>query len=248
MSRFLLALAAVITTATVAPAQFRTCGPNGCQVAPFVVYGVPAALATLPCTGPEAAAAVRVTHREGAVNGCGSGVIVYLEGGLGLVITNRHVCPDQGTGPILVESADGKRSYHGAFVGCDDVADLAAVAIAATDGTVAIPLAEAQPGAGTPVGRIGFPGAGAPVATAGVYLHSGGMRGADPVFTFSLATRHGDSGSGIFSNRGVVGVTWGTGDGTRAEAVGVAAVRRFLGGHAGVRYWFPLLSWKLANG
>lgn len=172
-----------------------------------------------------ARASVRVQHDRGGATGNGSGTVAAVEGGVALVLTNKHVCPDPGQS-ILVWWPDGYRGYA-KWLGVDDAADLCALAVAAPEGCAACPVAEAEPAVGEAMAFHGWQSGPRPVARTGAYLGVGGYAEGVPVHHVGAPSLPGDSGGGVTARGELVAVVWGGRDGV-ARCVGRGALLRFL--------------------
>lgn len=168
----------------------------------------------------------------------GTGTVIASEDGRSLVLTNAHVV-ESAAHPITVTYwCDGKpwtqpATYLGgsavSTVSADTISvhgpDLALISIAAD--LPAVEVAESIPAEGEAVSLFGFGGTGStvyPKHKSGRVLREDGGRttAGDPITRTSIATVNGDSGSGIFNDRGqLVAVHWGRGlratDPTSAE-------------------------------
>lgn len=156
----------------------------------------------------------------------GSGTLVDVQGGKGLVITNKHVVNKPAD--ITVTWHNGY-SVAGTFLACDSVADLGAVVIQCPDTTKAIPVATARPAVGQSIQQAGYPGPERVlIRRAGRIMAMNSRSGNAINLTLTVVSRHGDSGSGIFdpATKTLVGVLWG-GDGRSSVAVEQADLHRF---------------------
>ena len=194
----------------------------------------------VPQPMPPAVCRVDVPGRSAV----GSGTVVACEGGLSLVVTNRHVVPDRGGG-VVVTLGGTKYAvkYHAAHP--DPAVDLALLTVAGELPTAEV--GDAEPAAGTELRQWGYeyrgggkpvPKHGRAVAHAGANLHS------------TMPCESGDSGCGVFDDRGrLVGVNHGyvgtPGNRGDALAVRLNVLRAFLRDRAGAV--FPKLAGRLGG-
>ncbi len=201
----------------------------------------------VPCAAAPDPAACSVFIRYGSA--AGSGTCVACEGGHSLVLTNAHVCPDQG---VRVAVDAGGKTYQGFVVyseGAARGADLAAVFVWGE--LPAARLADAEPAVGCAVCQYGHPWHrnGGLMPKTGTFLGVAPFReqSGERVVETTVVSESGDSGSGVFVGSELVAVTWG-GSGGRACCVPLAAVRRVLGHVArGLGDHFPRLKDRLAT-
>ncbi|MCG8585609.1 MAG: serine protease [Pirellulales bacterium] len=143
----------------------------------------------------------------------GSGTLVDVKGGHGLVITNWHVVRDAG-GEILVVFPGGFRSAA-KVVKQDRDWDLAALMIWEPKGVKPVPLAPQAPQPGQPLTIAGY-GGGVYRAAQGrcTQYVSPGMHHPFEMVELSAPARNGDSGGPILNESGqLAGVLFGTGRG-----------------------------------
>lgn len=175
---------------------------------PFAVapYVAPAAPKRAAPADPSASCG-KVSVPDGRSVASGSGTVVACEGGRSLVLTNRHVCPRLGAGKSF--EVGGRR--YPAFCCCvDSRADLALLIVDAD--LPACSLAKAAPDAGTPTVQFGHPYAGPQRPKRGIIRgFVGWLRDGLPILHSGINTEQGDSGSGVFADGELVGVTWGEG-------------------------------------
>jgi hypothetical protein len=126
----------------------------------------------------------------------------------------------------------------------DPDADLAALYVVSKDTPPHAAVSASPPANGATVIQIGYPRGVGPRRQVGVWIGSGGryaagrLRGKQ-IFDVQLTVQQGDSGSGLFTSHGLVGVIWGGGSG-KSAAVGHGQVQTFLG----VCLQRPLLPWR----
>ena len=134
--------------------------------------------------------------------------MVWVDGGAGMVLTNRHVV-SAGDGTATITFANG-REVEGTVLASDKTgADLATIAIPADDGTPFIGLAPRYPAQGEPICQVGWGGMQTMQKRTGVIL---GYREADRYhMMLSFRVIPGDSGSGVFllREKQLVGIVWG---------------------------------------
>lgn len=232
----------------VALQQQRTC-PNGrCSTASTTYYVVPPAPAQQP--SPITATAVQwVDRSESSVQVArevaadrtelGTGTVVAARSGESLILTNAHVAED-GTKPLSIRTQGG-RSYPAKYVAGSRVEhidsenirvhgpDLALVSVAAE--LPVAPVASDTPVEGTAVCLWGYGKVtdGRPAQKTGRTLPQGDYVGS--IQLTSIPSQNGDSGSGVFNEKGaLVAVGWGGGRGTQF-CVRLDAVRVFLNPH-----------------
>ncbi|WP_428307041.1 S1 family peptidase [Lacipirellula sp.] len=172
------------------------------------------------------AASCRIHNQlPGGVANAGSGTLIDAlpDGSRGLVLTCAHLF-SEGTGQVVVEFPDGRT--HGALVvAIDHQADLAALEIARP----AAPTVEVNRELSTAsqLTACGFGPAGVYRCITGLaigYLEGAGQTNV----RIQGAVRSGDSGGGVFDNRGrLVAVVWGESNGVTYASTG-RPLGRFL--------------------
>jgi hypothetical protein len=175
-------------------------------------------------TAPNAAACRVHNQLSGGANvGSGTLIDVTASGERGLVLTCAHLFTE-GTGQVVVEFPNGKR--HGALVvAIDQQADLAALEISRPAGT-AVEVNQQTAAAGN-LTACGFGPTGAYRCAAGPTLGYSEGPGQMSV-RIGGAVRSGDSGGGVFDNRGrLVAVVWGESGGVTYASTG-RPLGRFL--------------------
>ncbi|MBA4104133.1 MAG: hypothetical protein C0485_00115 [Pirellula sp.] len=175
-------------------------------------------------TAPTAASCrIHIQLSGGANVGSGTLIDVTASGERGLVLTCAHLFTE-GTGQVVVEFPNGKR--HGALVvAIDQQADLAALEISRPVG----PAVEGnqQTGVAGNLTACGFGPSGAYRCVAGPTLGYSEGPGQTSV-RIGGAVRSGDSGGGVFDNRGrLVAVIWGESGGVTYASTG-RPLGRFL--------------------
>ena len=170
-------------------------------------------------------ASVRVQMVSGAG---GSGTVIEIENGSGLVITNRHVAGRDGARATL-NFPDGKRVAAETIAVSSD-ADLAALDFAADHNFPRVSLAEKTPTTSTAIYQVGYPMGQGPVQRSGHTAGMGSYSGRAYNLELRLASYFGDSGSGIFrqSDGRLVAVLWGGANGVSSVAVPVEYCHGFL--------------------
>lgn len=191
-------------------------------------------------------ASVRVDVPQGrGVTHSGSGTVVaaYVDASgkaACVVLTNKHVCPT-GNCPVKVTWPWDTFASDAVWLGCDDRADLAAVACFAPDDLAVCPPADASPSVGEVLHQCGYPRCKGPVVRRGPVLPSATFQ-VDVRSVEGSPTLSGDSGSGLFNRRGeLVGVNWGGHGqvGSSCHAVSLHDVRRFLAVRPKLAKLFP---------
>ena len=176
------------------------------------------------CQSAPNAASCRIHNQLASGANVGSGTLfdVAASGERGLVLTCAHLFTE-GTGQVVIEFPSGKR--HGALVvAIDHQADLAALEIARPPATAV--EVDQQTAAGH-LTACGFGPIGAYRCIAGPalgYTHGPGQTSV----RIGSAVRSGDSGGGVFDNRGrLVAVVWGESGGVTYASTG-RPLGRFL--------------------
>lgn len=201
-------------------------------------------VAQVSWAGPEdAAVKVNRTRFSGdraspssAEGGWGSGTVVARAGGESLVLTNKHVAPDENAFYFVQHD---RYTYPARWVAADDRTDLAILRV--ENILPVATLAEAEPAAGAPVRHWGCPHAGPMTLRKGVVeSDADNHRDADryPFLQTTARSDHGDSGAGVFDAAGqLVGVCYGGPEWDRgyrgpafSQNVRLADVKRFLKG------------------
>lgn len=247
----LAAVIAAILIALVASAEPPGLKPDARQELPWLM-GAEAAARRDP-----AAASVKVVcaRPDGSLFG-GSGTVIDLEGPadrrVAVILTNCHVCPDEGAG-VVVFWPNG-RAARAEWLGVAVDEDLCLLA-AADQGGAAAPLGP-PPAAGAAVTQAGYPGGDGPVRRSGrvvgvhgTYAPRHAPYASAPLYEVELraadgrGTRSGDSGSGVFDAEGrLVAVVWGgIPDTPRTSCVCPASVRSFVAESPAGERWFPRL-------
>jgi hypothetical protein len=171
------------------------------------------------------AASCRVHNQLAGGANVGSGTLIDVTPGgeCGLVLTCAHLFTE-GTGQVVVEFPNGKR--HGALVvAIDRQADLAALEIARPTGP-AVEVNQQTAAVGNLM-ACGFGPSGAYRCVAGPTLGYSEGPGQTSV-RIGGAVRSGDSGGGVFDNRGrLVAVVWGESGGVTYASTG-RPLGRFL--------------------
>ena len=171
------------------------------------------------------AASCRIHNQLAGGSNLGSGTLIDVtpNGERGLVLTCAHLFTE-GTGRVVVEFPDGKR--HGALVvAIDQQADLAALEIARPDASAAV--VNQQLATISQMTACGFGPSGAYRCVAGPVLGYSEGPGQTSV-RIGGAVRSGDSGGGVFDNRGrLVAVVWGESGGVTYASTG-RSLGRFL--------------------
>lgn len=230
---------------------------TGTAAEPPVAFedGPPAAVVAFSATTDPARFTVFVHRDTGGGGGeAGTGTIVACEDGRSLVLTNAHVAAVDAAYTVThAGRVHAARYLAGSPVdrlgpALIDVRgpDLAVLVVDAE--LPAAPVADEAPARGERVrlwgfgGRLGVEGALEKVGRA-----VGLARFTVPTFSYTARTISGDSGSGVFNDRGeLVAVHHGCeNDGSVAYGVPLAQVRQFLRTHAG--RLFPRLSARLAG-
>ncbi|MBL9163339.1 MAG: trypsin-like peptidase domain-containing protein [Planctomycetaceae bacterium] len=175
-------------------------------------------------TAPNAASCRVHNQLSGGANvGSGTLIDVTASGERGLVLTCAHLFTE-GTGQVVVEFPNGK--CHGALVvAIDQQADLAALEIARPP-ALAVEVNQQTAAVGN-LTACGFGPTGAYRCVAGPVLGYSESPGQTSV-RIGGAVRSGDSGGGVFDNRGrLVAVVWGESGGVTYASTG-RPLGRFL--------------------
>lgn len=138
----------------------------------------------------------RSACRVSGGNAAGSGVVVSSVNGVSRVLTNRHVVQATGSAPEVY--CWGER-VKGKVVAISYTCDLALVAVRAS--WPAAKLAETPPGNGTAIAQFGYP-----YYADRLWRKQGQWTGDG---TSNIRTISGESGSGVFADGRLVGVTHG---------------------------------------
>lgn len=174
-------------------------------------------------------ATVRIgVHEQNATN-YGSGTVVAVHEGEGLVLTCAHMWRDVGfraSAPITVQFAAGTTPRKGRLAGIDRYYDCAAVLVACADDQQVIPASTSPPALGSAVYLAGY-GSGRYRLAAGRAQQFVGTLSpyqTPPVhLVISTAARQGDSGGPMISSTGeLVAITWGS-DGSTATGLWASA-------------------------
>jgi S1-C subfamily serine protease len=163
----------------------------------------------------------KVTHYAGGRIGSGSGTVVASGKGVSRVLTNHHVCPDDGD-RITVEHKG--KAYPAARLAWDKSIDLACLEVRGVE-LPAAKIAAGDPAPGSTVRQWGHP-----KACKEAVPKSGRAIGGRTIFATTIPSESGDSGAGVFDAAGdLVGVCWGRRlDNGTETCVPLADVRRFL--------------------
>ncbi|GAA3743451.1 S1C family serine protease [Micromonospora maritima] len=162
----LLSVAAVVALSTVSGAAAGTWaadrgapGPSAAAAAP-----VPAELVTAAGRTVPGVVSVMVGGKSGA-GATGSGFAIDNEQH---IVTNDHILARGGSGPVTVETSDGRR-FPAEVVGREPGSDLAVLKVPASAGLPPLPLAKANSTrVGEPVLAVGSPLGLAGTVTAGI--------------------------------------------------------------------------------
>ncbi|MFO0806021.1 MAG: serine protease [Gemmataceae bacterium] len=174
----------------------------------------------------ESSVYISVDHGGGRSAG-GTGTVIAAENGKSLVLTNAHVVPS-GIHPIAVSyfSDGAMRTSPATYLGGSSVDDIGPTLIRVNGPDLAlllvaadlqpVEIADAIPAPGEAVSLYGFGGSVEirPTLKTGHVLRENNWRttAGDPIARTSIETVNGDSGSGIFNDRGqLVAVHWGAG-------------------------------------
>jgi S1-C subfamily serine protease len=194
----------------------------------------------------------------------GTGTVIASEGGKTLVLTNAHVVPSAAH-PITVTywSENKVWTQEATYVGGSSVDDLGNhmirvngpdLALLSLNATLKpVEMADAIPAPGDAVYLYGFGGAGSqvlPHLKVGRAMGDTGHRTTtgDPIANTTIASTQGDSGSGIFNDRGqLVAVLWGGDEATRiSSAVRLDTIHAFTVAKLRGPGLFPRLQASLA--
>lgn len=173
---------------------------------------------------------VRIVNRNGDEQSIGSGTLVERLDGCGLVLTCAHLF-DDGQGDLIVYFRHGT-PQRAVVVAVDDANDLATLLVAKPPVRPA-PMAARVPERGEELASCGFGQEGEFLINRGesqgrVTLEDGHDEG---VIELRGAARQGDSGGGIYDERGqLVGVIFGS-DGKVVDGTHCEVFRRFLAAH-----------------
>ncbi len=227
-------LTILATLAFVGPLHAETCPDGRC---PIPQWQPPIAKTKRPLPRLRTASC-RINHRTGRGRSWGSGTLLQTDGGEIVVLTCAHLFRD-GKGQTTVWFANGQTAAA-TIIGTDTINDLAALSVllplsatnAPRDGAALFPvtLATEEPQFGDTLTSCGFGSRGQYRSQAGAviaFARSGSSSSANTV-VFAGAARQGDSGGGVFNERGqLVAVTWGT-DQARTMATTTTCIRGFL--------------------
>lgn len=216
----------LLLLAALATGQYPPDCPDGNCPPPWATPAQPVRQAPQQASVDPAlvAASVKIENRLQGHFDSGSGTLIHKEGDKVIVLTCRHIFAD-GVGQLIVTTPAGGR-YEGRYIGSDDRADLAAIAIRDDGKLTTVELATAGVDRHEFCWQVGYPGGQGPSKKAGsakgIVGRSQGSA-AVPVWGFGFSSQSGDSGSGIFRARdkALVAVLWGGGNG---EAVGTGTV------------------------
>lgn len=183
-----------------------------------------------PAVAADPAPCVRVQRETDKpyMRSTGSGTVVRADKGASLVLTCKHVAPDGKFG-LSVQAGDSQ--YAADFVAADDRCDLAIVRVKVKLTPTAV--ADVEPAAGATLYQWGYPHGG-PCKHKWGPLTSERVVGAPEVWIVGICPEGGDSGAGVFDDRGrLVGVVFagtvgGQGVTGPASVTRLADVRRFL--------------------
>lgn len=185
--------------------------------APWAAHAEPAAASTSAVPHP-AVARIIVPEGDGATS-YGSGTLVDVRDGFGLVITNWHVVRD-GTGEVEVEFPDGFRSKARPLK-VDSDWDLAALVIWRPP-AAPVAIAAVAPQAGDRLTICGY-GSGQYRAVTGrcTQYYAPAVDLPQHMVELDVEARQGDSGGPILNDRGeLAGVLFGAGQGTTLGSFG----------------------------
>ncbi len=168
------------------------CGPDGCP--PQDSLGWPAT-ARRPAVKHSAVVKVISTRGDGQKHG--SGTLVYLDNGPGLVVTCAHIL-GSGFDTVVVFPSGARRKAT--ILATDALRDCALLSVSYPAGTKGMPLAKTLPRQGERVTWIGYGGNRYGSGTAIVVSYEGDMLAARG------RVREGDSGGPLCTAAGLVGV------------------------------------------
>ena len=136
----------------------------------------------------------------------GSGVCFYTEWKTALVLTNKHVAPNNQKKYAVQFPGEGVKKAQ--WLKADSKADLAVLKTDADFSTMWRPIAEGPPGVGESLWQIGYPWGRGPMT------RWGAVKAIDGHMWMTMLVDSGDSGSGLFrgAKHGttIVGLIWGT--------------------------------------
>lgn len=133
------------------------------------------------------------------------------------VVGNRSDC-------VVTLPYDSARQFAGVVQAVSPTHDLALIRIGKENEMTAVNVASVAPAQGESVTQVGYPGGRGPITRVGKIVRPNGR---DMVLSFRV--QGGDSGSGVFSPTGLVGVIWGAPVfGSGSYAVPYDAIRTFV--------------------
>ncbi len=157
--------------------------------------------------------------------GAASGAAVWTDGQTSLVVTNKHVAPH---GLSRIEVRAGGKWHAAQWLGADEGCDVAVLRVSGK--LEVLPLAAAEPAAGTSVRVYGYGG----FPKSGKAIGSNGERyvGHGDAYHMTLKPEPGDSGAPLVTKNGeVVGLVWAS-HGDIGLAVRLNEVRAVVGKYA----------------
>ncbi len=159
----------------------------------------PAAIVARPLTGTVSDASVHISVKGAWVRPCsGSGTAIASQARSATILTCAHLFA-AGDRTITVTFPTG-RVFRGLLVAHNRASDLAIVTISTDAPVPAVPVAAAL-ALGQHVRKVGYPAGEGPACAAGAARNLGGAAGA---VYFDMFVAPGDSGGGIFDDRGAV--------------------------------------------
>lgn len=198
------------------------CTVNKCVCAP--------ASCSCPACGTRSAVNVVYTQASG-FGSSGSGVVVWAEDGVSLVVTNKHVVSNGISGTV----AHGGKTYPCKFVGWSEDGDVALLEVAVTLPYAKMSEKNAEPGmVVTHYGNSTGPQSG----TVRFYVETTAplLGWSGPSMHSTYVSDSGDSGAGVYNTDGkLVAIHWGGPTGSK-QAAPVSTVRRLLGRFAAKRF------------
>lgn len=183
-----------------------------------------------PAIKPHPASCRVIVEEGGGVRSMGSGILVDVRDGLGVVLTNRHVVRDRRSDVVVVAFPNGKR--YGARVRGEDSWDIAALLIK-DPGIEPVSIREDYPPIGETLYAAGYGPQGRYSSRAGRvrdYAFPQGTSGkVRDWIVIGTQVRQGDSGGPIFDREyKLAGIIWGSAD--HCHGVCAPRLRLFLRG------------------